>query len=170
MKIRRRRWTKKRPTPFEAGVYFTTPHHPEDILSTVCTVYGAAFDLDRMLQIQGNQLSFVRHYERKKLLSFGNVIVVFPCAQVSLVFTLDELQCNPHLRYFQTFIGEDGWHSERALQLQVLVTPTQCVPGAYLLVLYQTCLRSLPFEKMRTSTRHAASLRSLNLFDREEEA
>jgi hypothetical protein len=167
MKMRRRR-TKKKPTPFEAGVYFTSPHHAEEILSTFCAVYGAGFDDDRMLQIQGNQLSFVRQYARKKLLSFGNVIVVFPCAQVSLVFTLDELHCNPHLRYFQTFIGEDGWHSERALQLQVLVTPTQCMPGAYLLVLYQTNLRSLPFEKMRRSIHHTESLRLLNLFDEEE--
>ena len=129
-------------------------------------MYGGSFDSDRLLQVQGNVLSKVNTYDRKKLLAFGNVIVVFPPAQIGLVFTLDELAVNKRLQYFQSFMGDDVWHDHRAIPVQVLVTETDYVSGAFLLVLENTCLRSLPFEDMGTPHEHVQRhMASLNLFN-----
>jgi len=111
-------------------------------------------------------MSTVTSYDRKKILAFGNVIVVFSPAQIGLIFTLDELAVNKRLEYFQSFIGDEVWHDHRAIPLQVLVTETEYVSGALLLVLDNTCLRSLPFEEMKTHHIHTRQhLAYLNLFN-----
>jgi hypothetical protein len=111
-------------------------------------------------------MSTVTSYDRKKLLTSGNVIVVFSPAQLTVVFTLDELCVNNNLKFFQSFIGDEVWHDHRAIPLQVLVTKTEYVSGALLLVLDNTCLRSLPFEEMKTHHVHTLQhLASLNLFN-----
>lgn len=168
MKLPRRNRRKKQTQyrPFDARKYFSTPREPQTILNMFCIVYGGSFDSDRLLQVQGNVLSKVNTYDRKKLLAFGNVIVVFSPAQIGLIFTLDELAVNKRLEYFQSFIGDDVWHNHQAIPLKVLVTKTEYVSGALLLVLEKTCLRSLPFDELGTHheyiQRHMASL---NLFN-----